>query len=71
MPAEEGKPSAWKADGRWLETKEAGQNAQPLSFMCALERETGLEPATLLQRAGLVESTFPFRMRRPASDAVV
>jgi hypothetical protein len=29
MPAEARKPSAWKADGRWLETKEAGRDAQP------------------------------------------
>ena len=28
--------SAWKADGRWLETKEAGRNAQPsLMYMCS------------------------------------
>ncbi len=29
MPAEERKPSAQKAGGRWFETKEAGRNAQP------------------------------------------
>ena len=36
MPAEERKPSAWKADGRRFETKEAGRNAQPsLMYMCS------------------------------------
>ena len=35
IPAVGRKPSAWKADGRWLETKEAGRFAQPsLVYVC-------------------------------------
>ncbi len=36
MPAEERKPSVWKADGRLFEAKKAGRNAQPSSmYMCS------------------------------------
>jgi len=46
--------SDWKADGYRFGTKEAGQNAQPSSIECVLERETGLEPATLCLGSTLV-----------------
>ena len=47
MPAEERKPSAWKADGRSVGKKEGGAKCPAFISVGVLEREMGFEPATL------------------------
>ena len=59
MPAEERQPSAGKADGRWLETKEAGHFAQPsYMYMCSGAGKGTRTPDPLLGKQMLYQLSY-------------